>query len=220
MTDMNIELARHNMIDQQIRPWDVLDQRVLDLMLRIPREEFVPPKYRKVAFTDIEIPLGHGEVMMSPKMEGRLLQALAIHSNDRILEVGTGSGYLTALLASLGRHVFSVDIHNEFVEQARQNLASHYITNVSLAQGDAANGWEVGIPFDVILIGGSLPSLPEVFKRSLAVGGRLIAVIGEAPVMEAVLITRLSEEAWQEESLFETVLPRLHNTPPSQKFRL
>jgi protein-L-isoaspartate(D-aspartate) O-methyltransferase len=220
MTDMNLEQARHNMIEQQIRPWDVLDQRVLDLLLRVPREEFVPASYRKVAFIDEELPLGHGEVMMSPKMEARLLQALAINSNDRILEVGTGSGYLTALLAHLGRHVFSVDINGDFIEQARQRLASHHITNVTLSQGDAANGWEVGIPYDVIILTGSLERLPESFKHALAVGGRLVAVVGTAPAMEAVLITRLGKNEWSEESLFETVLPPLRNTTAPHEFHL
>jgi len=219
MTDMNFELARHNMIEQQIRPWDVLDERVLDLLLRVPREDFVPQQYRKVAFTDMAIPLEHDEVMMSPKLEARLLQALAIRSNDRILEVGTGSGYVTALLAHLGRHVFSVDIFGEFIELARQRLTDHHITNVTLAAGDASHGWESGIPYDVIILTGSVEQLPDAFKHALAVGGRMVAVVGTAPAMEAVLITRLGKNEWSEESLFETVLPPLRHSEKPQAFQ-
>ena len=220
MTDMNLELARHNMIEQQIRPWEVLDQRILDLLQQVPREDFVPPRYRKLAFADIEIPLGHGEVMMQPKLEARLLQALDIQPNDRVLEVGTGSGYVTALLAHLGRQIFSVEINGELLEQARQRLASHNITNVTLTQGDAAGGWSSGAPYDAILLTGSVPELPEAFLKTMTIGGRLVAVVGSAPIMEATLITRLGENEWSEEGLFETVTPPLRNAVSHQPFIL
>lgn len=220
MTDMNLELARHNMIEQQIRPWDVLDQRILDLLPQVPREDFVPPRYRKLAFADIEIPLGHGEVMMQPRLEARLLQALDVHPNDRILEIGTGSGYVTALLAHLGRHVISVELNGELLEQARQKLASHSIVNVTLAQGDGAAGWSEGAPYDAILLTGSVPELPEAFLKTMTIGGRLVAVVGTTPIMEAVLITRLGENEWSEEGLFETVTPPLRNAVSHQPFIL
>ncbi|HEY0633872.1 MAG TPA: protein-L-isoaspartate O-methyltransferase [Gammaproteobacteria bacterium] len=218
---MNLEQARHNMIEQQIRPWEVLDQRLLDLLVRVPREDFVPPRYRKLAFADIEIPLDHGEVMMQPRLEARLLQALDIQPNDRILEIGTGSGYVTALLAHLGRHVLSIELHAELIEQARQRLARHGITNVNLVHEDAAAGWSGGgVPFDVILLTGSVPELPDAFRKLLTIGGRLVAVVGTAPIMEATLVTRLGETEWSEELLFETMTPPLHNVAVSQKFIL
>lgn len=220
MTDMNLEQARHNMIEQQIRPWNVLDERILDLLLRVPREDFVPQRYRKLAFADMEIPLGHGEVMLSPKLEARMLQVLAVRPDDRILEVGTGSGYFTALLAHLGRQVFSVDRVGEFVETAQQRLNRHGITNVALVQGDASRGWEAGAPFDAIVITGSLPVVPEAFKQALTIGGRLLAVVGSAPIMEVRLTTRLASEQWSEESLFETVVPPLRNAAAVPAFQL
>jgi len=220
MTDMNLEQARHNMIEQQIRPWEVLDQHLLDLLQRVPREDFVPPRYRKLAFADLEIPLGHSEVMMQPRLEARLLQALNVHSDDRVLEIGTGSGYVTALLAHLGRQVFSVELHGELLELAQQRLARHGITNVTLTQGDAAAGWSAGAPFDAILLTGSVPELPEAFRKALTVGGRLVAVVGTAPIMEAVLITRLGENEWSEEPLFETGTPPFRNTVSHTPFIL
>ena len=143
MTDMNIELARHNMIEQQIRPWDVLDQRVLDVILRTPRELYVPPAHHALAFTDMPIPLGHDQYMMEPRLEGRMLQSLAIKPSDRVLEIGTGSGYVTAMLASLAKHVDSVDIVAEFTESAREKLNKHGVANVKLETGDASKGWNL-----------------------------------------------------------------------------
>ena len=220
MTDMNLEQARHNMIEQQIRPWEVLDQRILELLAQVPREDFVPPRYRKLAFADLEIPLGHGEVMMQPRLEARLLQALDVHPDDRVLEIGTGSGYVTALLAHLGRQIISVELNSDLLEQANQRLASHGITNVTLSQGDGANGWSAGAPFDAILLTGSLPELPESFLKTLTIGGRLVAVVGNAPIMEAILVTRLGEHQWSEESLFETATPPLRNVAIHQTFIL
>jgi protein-L-isoaspartate(D-aspartate) O-methyltransferase len=218
MADMNIEQARHNMIEQQIRPWDVLDQRVLDQILRTPREEFVPTAYRHAAFTDMMLPIGHGEVMMEPKLEARMLQALALQPGDKVLEVGTGSGYVTALLAGMAAQVISVELDKELHEQAQVRLARHGIDNVLLEQGDAANGWEAHQPYDVIAITGSLPVLPESFKENLQIGGRLFAVIGNEPVMEAVLVTRINANEWREETLFETLIPPLHRAQQEKGF--
>jgi len=214
---MELEQARFNMIEQQIRPWDVLDQNVLDLLEKLPRDNFVPPSYRELAYADIIIPLEHGQVMMQPKIEARMIQALQIQSTDRILEIGTGSGYVTALLSRTGNHVQSVDIFPEFTQAARKKLAAQGITNVALETGDAANGWQSNDLYDVIAITGSLPILPASFQRTLNRSGRMFVVIGESPVMEAVIIRRVGEHEWSRESLFETELPMLKNAPrPSQ----
>ncbi len=215
---MNVEQARFNMIEQQVRPWDVLDLQVLDLMERTPREAFVPETYLGLAFADTEIPLGHGETMMPPKMEGRLLQAANIDASDTILEIGTGSGYLTALLAAAGRHVYSVEIHADLSAAAGDKLNAQEIDNVTLEVGDAAAGWDRHGLYDVIVITGSLPTLPETFQQSLQRGGRLFAVIGDSPVMEAIRVTRTGDNTWSHETLFETELPALTNTPPLRKF--
>ena len=215
---MNFEVARFNMVQQQIRTWDVLDPRVLDLVGKMPREDFVLPAYRKLAFVDMNIPLGHGQVMMAPKVEARLLQELEISPEDKILEVGTGSGYMTALLAAFGAQVHSVEIIPEFSTQAAAKLAAHQISNITLEVGDAARGWGRHGPYDVIAITGSLPILPDSFRNSLKVGGRLIAIVGQSPVMEAKLIRRVSQASWSETSLFETSLPPLRNALEPSKF--
>jgi protein-L-isoaspartate(D-aspartate) O-methyltransferase len=215
---MNIELARFNMVEQQVRPWEVLDQGVLDLLFELPREDFVPGKHRDLAFADLEIPLGHGEVMLAPKLEARLVQELAIRPTDRILEVGTGSGYMTALLARLGAHVVSVEIVPELRAFAEQNLARHSILNVTLEPGDAALGWPRHAPYDAIVLTGSTPVLPEGFQASLAPGGRLLAVVGEAPVMTAQLITRIDEHSFSSVGLFETCIPALRNARQAERF--
>jgi len=220
MTEMNFEQARFNMIEQQIRPWDVLDQRVLDLLAVVPREEFVPAQYRNLALVDMFLPLGHGEIMLSPKLEARILQVLDIHSNETVLEIGTGSGYMTALLAKLAKHVYSIEIIPEFIKSALIRLDNQGISNVNLEEGDAAHGWSLDAPYDVIVITGSLPMLPEAFKQSLNIGGRLFAVIGDSPTMEAILITRVGEHEWSEESLFETDLPPLVNATEPDRFEL
>lgn len=208
---MSTELAQFNMVEQQIRPWDVLDQNVLDLMAITPRADYVPESRRGMAFMDINIPLGHGAVMLQPKMEARLLQALEINKDDNILLVGTGTGHLASLLAQLGKHVLAIDINNEFTALAEKNLAAHNISNVTLETGDAARGWDAGKPYDVIFISGSLPTLPDSFRESLNKGGRMIAVVGKAPVMEAKLIRRRDETSWSETDLFETEIPALSN---------
>jgi len=215
---MNIEQARFNMIEQQIRPWDVLNQEVLDLLTKVKREEYVPQTYRTLAFVDMEIPLGHGEAMMSPKLEARILQELAIKKSDIILEVGTGSGYLTALLAELGLHVHSVDIVPEFKTQASAKLQAHGIANASLEVGDAARGWSRHGKYDVIVITGSTPVLPEAFVRDLKIGGRLFAITGDAPAMTAQLITCIAEGAYNTVTLFETSVQPLMNAVQPERF--
>lgn len=217
ISQINIEQARFNMIEQQIRPWEVLDQRVLDVMTRTPREDFAPSRYRNLAFADVAIPLGHGQVMMRPNVEGRLLQALNPQPADTILEVGTGSGYLTACLAGLGGRVVSVDIVPEFTAAAEDQLNAHGVDNVTLYSGDAAQGWG-DYRYDVIALTGSLPVLPERWRQQLVIGGRLFVIIGQDPIMEALLITRLGEQEWTEESLFETQLPPLLNVEKPSRF--
>ena len=214
----DVERARFNMVEQQIRPWEVLDQRVLDLLLRVRREEFVPPRYRALAFADMEIPLSHGETMLSPKLEARMLQELAVAPGDRILEVGTGSGYMTALLASLGSHVYSVDIIPEFTRSAGAQLEAHEVANVTLETGDAARGWDRHAPYDAVVVTGSLPVLPDAFSKSLQTGGRLIVVVGSPPVMEARLITCVAAGAYNTTVLFETCIAPLRNAVQPERF--
>jgi len=219
MADMNIELARHNLIEQQIRPWDVLDDQVLETVMHCPREDFVAPGQRNLAFVDMELPLGHGEHMMCPKVEARMLQGLRVQPGDKVLEVGTGSGFVTMMLASLGAQVTSVEINEELAQTAAKRLAEHGVGNAEVKVGDAANGWAENQPYDVIAITGSLPSLPESFKQQLQIGGRLFAIIGEGPVMEAQLITRLNANEWKEQVLFDTWLAPLKGVATAEKFR-
>lgn len=211
MTAINIESARHNMVVSQIRTGSVLDDRILELVGRGPRQDFVPDALRNLAFVDMQIPLGHGEVMMAPLVEARLLQELAIKPADKILEIGTGSGYMTWLLAQLGGKVHSVEIRAEFTDRASGRLAAHGARNVELEIGDGARGWDRHAPYDVILVTGSLPLLPDGFKKSLTVGGRLIAIVGRSPAMEAQLISRITESGFNIRGLFETDLPPLQN---------
>ena len=217
MSEASIEQARFNMIEQQIRPWEVLDQRVLDVLAAVPRERFVPERYRSLAFADVRIPLGHGQTMMNPNVEGRLLQALQIAAPDHILEIGTGSGYLTACLARLGASVNSVDIVTEFTEMADQRLSANGVDNVRLATADAALDWGERL-FDVIVLTGSLPALTEAWQRRLAVNGRLFAIVGSEPIMEAMLVTRTAEHEWLQESLFDTEIAPLLNSSPAVVF--
>lgn len=217
---MNLEQTRFNMIEQQIRPWDVLDQGVLKLLSELRREEFVPEVFRPMAFVDMEIPLGHGEAMLTPKMEARILQELTVKKTDTVLEVGTGSGYLTALLASQGGHVCSVEIRPEFRQMAERNLVAHGFdhSRVTLETGDAINGWPRHAPYDVIVLTGSVPVLPEIFHESLKPGGRLFAVVGEAPVMQAIRVTRRITGGYDRETLFETCTTTLRNAVQPERF--
>ncbi len=218
MTAYDIERARHNMIEQQIRPWEVVDQRVLDILQTVPREVFVPGGYRGLAFADIEVPIGHGESMLAPKIEAKLLQALGIQPTDRVLEIGTGSGYLTACLARLAGHVVTIDRHADFVEQARARLAELGIGNVGYLTGDVFATDLPSAPFDVIAVTGSLPAPSDRLEGLLNDGGRLFAVIGEPPAQEAQLVTRIREGVLRREGLFETVIPPLAHAPRPAAF--
>lgn len=215
---MDFAQARFNMVEQQIRPWNVLDQHVLDMLLEMRREDFVPAAYRNLAFVDMEIPLGHGEVMLTPKLEARIIQELAIKKTDKVLEVGTGSGYMTAMLARDAHHVYSVEIVPEFKALAEEKLRAHGVHNVTLEQGDAAHGWNRHGSYDVIVLTGSVPVLPGTFFASLNQGGRMFAVVGDAPVMEGKLVTCLDEGACRTTVLFETCVPPLHNALQPQRF--
>lgn len=206
---MDTETARFNMIEQQIRTWEVLDPIILNALHEVRREEYVPPDYRKLAFADMHIPLEHGQVMMQPKQEARLLQELAIKPGDRVLEIGTGSGYVTALLAHLAGQVETVDIFPDFMESAKSKLADHGFDNVAFHEGDAARGWESHQPFNAILLTGSVAELPAGFQGLLADGGRLAAIVGRAPVMEAILLGHLVGDRYRTTSLFDTSLPPL-----------
>ena len=206
---MNIEQARFNMIEQQIRPWEVLDPQVLDLLFVVKREDFVPAAYRNLAFADMEIPIGSGQVMLAPRVEARLLQELGIKKTDKVLEIGTGSGYMAALLAARAEHVVTIESRRELADFARQNLERAGITNVTLEVGDGANGWSQRAPYDAIVVSGSLPVLPAALLKQLRVGGRLAAIVGTAPVMEAQLVTCSAEGVYNTVNLFETVVPAL-----------
>jgi protein-L-isoaspartate(D-aspartate) O-methyltransferase len=216
---MNVEQARFNMVEQQIRTWEVLDQDVLDLLYAVPREEFVPPQHRALAFSDLQIPLGEGQRMWEPKLEARVVQELAVHKTDRVLEVGTGSGYLTALLARRAAQVVSVEINPRLAEFGRRNLERHGVDNVLLELGDAARGWTSHAPYQVIVLTGSTPLLPRAFLEQLDVGGRLFAVVGEPPIMSARLVVCSAPGAYSSTDLFETVLAPLVNAERPPRFR-
>lgn len=215
---MDFEVARANMVESQIRTWEVLDQRVLDLVLEVKRESFVPPAYRELAFADMEIPLGQGEVMLAPKLEARLIQELGLNPTDRVLEIGTGSGYMTALLARLAAHVISVEIVPDFSRAAGVRLAEQGIRNVALEVGDGALGWARSGPYDAILVTGSLPILPDEFPAQLAPGGRLIAVVGRSPIMTAQLVTCLAPGKTTTVGLFETSILALQHAREPERF--
>jgi len=214
---MDFEQARFNMVEQQIRTWDVLDPAVLELLGTLPREQFVPEGRRELAFADVDLPVGHGEVMLAPKLQARILQEVMVVPTDRILEIGTGTGYLTALLAKLGATVTSVEIHEDLAAGARARLAALGIDNAKVETGDAARGWAGG-PYDVIVITGSLPILPDTFQKQLKPGGRLLAIVGERPVMSARLIVREGETAFAAVTLFETVVDPLRNAQQPARF--
>ena len=218
MNALNYELARRNMVQQQIRPWDVIHPRVLEAMAEIPREEFVPEGHRTLALADIELPLGNGHHMLSPRLEARLLQALDVQPGERVLQIGCGSGYLAAVLAWLGGQVTAVESDDEMVMCARRNLSAQEIDNITIETGNAATGWPQQAPYDAIAATGSFAELPDTLLHELTVGGRLFAVVGQPPAMQAVLVTRVGEEEWRREVLFETVLPRLQGATEPSRF--
>ena len=217
---MNIEQARFNMIEQQIRPWDVLDPEVLELLHVVKRENFVPAAHKALAFVDAEIPLPGGQAMLNPKVEARLLQDVNLKKHESVLEIGTGSGYMAALLAHKGRHVTTVEVSPELKALAEKNLADNGVTNVTVELGNGAQGWTNGAPFDVIVVSASLPVLPEALLQQLKVGGRLAVIIGQSPAMKAQLITRTGEAGYDTRTLFETDVKPLSSaiTPSSFKF--
>jgi protein-L-isoaspartate(D-aspartate) O-methyltransferase len=214
----DLERARHNMVVQQIRPWDVIDERVLEAVQTLPRERFVAEAYLGLAFADIEVPLGHGEAMMPPKLEARMMQSLAVQPGDSVLEIGTGSGFVTACLARLGRQVLSLEIHPDLSAAAARRLEGLGIKNAELRAEDAMSAEFGAQGFDVIALTGSLPTYTDRFERLLNPGGRLFAVIGSAPAMEATLITRVDGDVMQREGLFETVVAPLLNAPRPEAF--
>ncbi|MCP4697319.1 MAG: protein-L-isoaspartate O-methyltransferase [Gammaproteobacteria bacterium] len=220
MIQLNLEQACANMVASQIRPCEVEDEQVLKLMANTPREHFVPEAYRALAFAEFNIPLGNDQIMFIPQIEARLLQALAIRPSDNVLEIGAGSGYLTALLAKSARQgqVCSVDIIDAFVKRAENKLGEMNIDNVSLEAGDGIDGWAKHTQYDVIVLGGSVPVLKPVFQDQLAKGGRLFAVIGEPPAMNARLISRVGTNDWRTEYLFGTELPPLRGAVPPRRF--
>lgn len=212
--------ARRLMVECQVRTWDVLDPRVLEVMEKLPRERFVPERYKGLAFSEANIPLDHGQMMMQPKVEGRVLQAVNVQPGEQVLDVGTGTGYLAACLARMGGKVRSVDCFDDFVVDAEKSWKNLGIENVrGMAQESASLDW-TNDRFDVIVVTGSMPQLHDSFRDHLSVGGRLFVVTGRAPVMEAELITRVDEDDWARESLFETNLPPLLNAwdPPRFEF--
>ncbi len=215
---MDYEQARFNMIEQQIRPWEVLDPKVLDLLHKVKREDFVPPVYQSLAFVDMAIPLGHGETMWAPVIEARALQAVQVKPTDRVLEIGTGSGYFTALLASQADAVVSVEIHADLRDEADKKFHAHGLANIQTRQGDGARDWSVDGHFDVIVLTGSVPLLPEAYLDRLNAGGRLFAIVGEGPAMAATLVTRIAAGVQRSDSLFETVCKPLANAAEPERF--
>jgi protein-L-isoaspartate(D-aspartate) O-methyltransferase len=215
---MNLEQARTNMVEQQIRTWEVLDQDVLDLLYTVPREEFVPLSWRNLAFTDMEIPIGEGETMWAPKVEARVLQELAPKRSDRVLEIGTGSGYLTALLAHRAAQVRSIELRPALAAFGKANIARHGVDNVTLETGDGARGDAKGGPYDIVVLTGSVPVLPQAMLASLAPGGRIFAVVGEPPVMTAKIVTCSAPGAYRSVELFETLLQPLANCEQPSRF--
>ena len=204
-----LEQARFNMVEQQIRPWQVLDPAVLHTLQHIARELFVPAAYQALAYTDTEIPLGHGQTMVAPRIDARLMHDVTLKPTDRVLEIGTGSGYLTALLADRSHHVVSLEINPELHARARANLQGAGISNVDLRMADGSAGASDAGPFDAIVLGGSVYEVSQALLDQLKVGGRLIAIVGEEPVMQATLYTRTSASAWDHKALWDTTAPRL-----------
>ena len=215
---MNLELARFNMIEQQIRPWDVLDTSVLHLLALVKREEFVPPAHKALAFVDMEIPLPAGQVMLAPRVEARMLQDVAVQKHEKVLEIGAGSGYMAALLAHRAQRVISLEIDPELVAMARANLQKASIHNAEVRHGDGAKGVPVEGPFDVIMLSGSVAEVPQVLLAGLKVGGRLAAIVGDEPMMRATFVTRVSDTECRTTQPWDTVAPRLVNFAEHSSF--
>ena len=218
MLAKDIELARRNMVLQQVRPWEVIDERVLEVIQQVPREDFVPAQYQGLAFADVEVPLGEGAAMMSPKLEARMMQALDVKPGEQVLEIGTGSGFVTACLAALGGRVMSLEIRPDLTEAARERLAARQVRHLKLETADVFTHDFGNLRFDVIAVTGSLPHYDERFEQLLTPGGRLFVVVGKAPAMEAMLVERVGDEAFRRHNLFETVLDPLDNAPVPQRF--
>lgn len=218
MSEMNVEQARLNMIEHQIRPWEVLDQDVLDLLYAVRREDFAPEAYRALAFSDLEVPIGQGEHMWQPKLEARVLQELAVQPTDVVLEIGTGSGYFAALLAHRAQHVYSVEINPELKALGEANLRRAGVSNVTVALGDGAQGWTKHAPYDIIVLTGSTPILPQALLQQLKPGGRLFAVVGSPPVMAARLVTCTGTGVYSSIDVLETRIAPLANALSGERF--
>ncbi|MBS0557805.1 MAG: protein-L-isoaspartate O-methyltransferase [Proteobacteria bacterium] len=217
---LNVELARHNMIAQQVRPWDVLDERVLGVLGAVRREDFVPANCRELAFVDLCLPLGHGEVMMKPVVEGRVLQAVDPQPGERVLEIGTGSGFLTACLAKLSGTVVSVEQHADLADAARARLSQADIGNVRIETAEAVRGFKPDVAFDVMVVTGAVHELPQHWHGWIRPGGRIFAIAGLSPAQRANLYTPTDTGAWNAQALFETDLPYLRHAEPPQHFVL
>jgi protein-L-isoaspartate(D-aspartate) O-methyltransferase len=216
---MNFEKARFNMVEQQIRPWEVLDFDVLDLLMSVRREEFVPEAYKSLALSEAEIPLGHGGSMLIPVIEGKILQAIQVKRSDKVLEVGAGSGYFAALLAARADWVRTVEIEPALVTMAHENLKRYGVENVIVEEGDAIRGWPSNAPYDLIVVSGGVPFIPETLLQQVKVGGRLFAFVGEPQLMTATLVTQVSEGNFRTESLFENAVPMMRNAPQKSQFK-
>ena len=215
---MNYEQARFNMVEQQIRPWEVLDFGVLDVLMSVRREEFVPEAYKGVALSEAEIPLGNGSAMLIPVIEGKILQAVQVKASDKVLEVGAGSGYFAALLAAKADWVRTVEIDPALVNMAHDNLKRYGVENVIVEEGDAIRGWPSNAPYDLIVVSGGVPFIPETLLQQLKVGGRLFAFVGEQHLMTAQLVTCVAEGKYSTESLFENAVPMMRNAPQKNAF--
>ncbi len=216
---LNIELARHNMIEQQVRPWDVLDSRVLEALSALRREDFVPPSQRNLAFADVDLPLGHGEIMLRPVLEGRLLQAASPLRSESVLEVGTGSGFFTACLARLAASVVSLEQYEDFADTARTRLHAANTRGAKIEVTDAVTEFKADEAFDVMVVTGAVHTLPQHWRGWIKPGGRIIAIVGDSPAQRAMMFTR-ADDAWTEQVLFETDMPYLRHAETPLRFAL